>query len=215
MLIYAAKETPFQQYFALKMYTFSYSSYPLYLPFEMKQSCSFQNLHVIKQFYSFSYLYVLVLTNQKMFSVRSHGRYHVKSHERSHGRYHVESHGRSHGRYHVKSYGRSHGRYRVKSHGRSHGKSSIKHQTREYKTHFTVFTTHTCQDEVLTRKIQKLTAFEVEKEENSIRNVRKKNSSKPKTIRPQKRKRDEHLLPSSSQIGKLQREFHIGSSEVP
>ena len=36
----------------------------------MKQSCSFQNLHVMKQFYSFSYLYVLVLTNQKTFSVR-------------------------------------------------------------------------------------------------------------------------------------------------
>ena len=69
----------------------------------MKQSCSFQNLHVIKQFYSFSYLYVLVLTNQKTFSVRSHvrshGRYHVKSHERSHGRYHVKSHERSHGRF--------------------------------------------------------------------------------------------------------------------
>ena len=92
----------------------------------MKQSCSFQNLHVIKQFYSFSYLYVLVLTNQKTFSVRSHvrshGRYHVKSHERSHGRYHVQSHERSHGRYHVKSHERSHGRYHVKSHERSHGR---------------------------------------------------------------------------------------------
>ena len=80
----------------------------------MTQSCSFQNLHVIKQFYSFSYLYVLVLTNQKTFSVRSHGRYHVKSHGRSHGRYHVKSHGR----YHV----RSHGRYHVRSHERSHGR---------------------------------------------------------------------------------------------
>ena len=44
----------------------------------MKQSCSFQNLHVIKQFYSFSYLYVLVLTNQKTFSVRSHVRSNVR-----------------------------------------------------------------------------------------------------------------------------------------
>ena len=54
----------------------------------MKQSCSFQNLHVIKQFYSFSYLHVLVLTNQKTFSVRSHVRSHgrffnVKSNVRS------------------------------------------------------------------------------------------------------------------------------------
>ena len=60
---------------------------------EMKQSCSFQNLHVINQFYSFSYLYVLVLTNQKTFSVRSH--------VRSHGRFDVISHGRSHGRFDV------------------------------------------------------------------------------------------------------------------
>ena len=34
VLIYANKETSLQQYFALKMYTFSYSSYPLYLPFD-------------------------------------------------------------------------------------------------------------------------------------------------------------------------------------
>ena len=34
VLVYATKETPFQQYFALKVYTFSYSPYPLYLPFE-------------------------------------------------------------------------------------------------------------------------------------------------------------------------------------
>ena len=34
VLIYAIKETPFQQYFALKMYTFSRSPYPLYLPFD-------------------------------------------------------------------------------------------------------------------------------------------------------------------------------------
>ena len=31
MLIYATKETPFQQYIALKMHTFSYSSYPFFL----------------------------------------------------------------------------------------------------------------------------------------------------------------------------------------
>ena len=34
MLIYATKETPFQQYFALKMYTFSRSPYPFFRPFE-------------------------------------------------------------------------------------------------------------------------------------------------------------------------------------
>ena len=32
--IYANKETSLQQYFALKMYTFSYSSYPFFRPFE-------------------------------------------------------------------------------------------------------------------------------------------------------------------------------------
>ena len=44
VLIYATKETPFQQYFALKMYTFSYSSYPLFPSFEQVYS-------VIKAFY--------------------------------------------------------------------------------------------------------------------------------------------------------------------
>ena len=118
----------------------------------MTQSCLFQNLHVIKQFYSFSYLYVLVLTNQKTFSVRSHvrshGRYHVKSHGRSHVRSHGRYHVKSHGRYHV----RSHGRYHVRSHGRSHERSSIKHQAREYKTHFAVFRTYTLRNEMLTRR---------------------------------------------------------------
>ena len=35
VLIYATKETPFQQYFALKMYTFSRSPYPFFRPFEV------------------------------------------------------------------------------------------------------------------------------------------------------------------------------------
>ena len=52
----------------------------------MKQSCLFQNLHVMKQFYSFSYLYVLILINQKTFSVRSHVRSHVRSDVTSHVR---------------------------------------------------------------------------------------------------------------------------------
>ena len=76
VLIYASKETPFQQYFALKVYTFSYSSYPFISL--LKQPYSFQNLHVMKQFYSFFYPYVLVLTNQKTFSVRSHVRSNVR-----------------------------------------------------------------------------------------------------------------------------------------
>ena len=33
-VIYANQETSLQQYFALKMYTFSYSSYPFFRPFE-------------------------------------------------------------------------------------------------------------------------------------------------------------------------------------
>ena len=126
----------------------------------MKQSCSFQNLHVINQFYSFSYLYVLVLTNQKTFSVRSH--------VRSHGRFDVISHGRfdviSHGRFDVISHGRfdviSHGRFDVISHGRSHGRfdvrSSIKHQTREYNTHSSLHMQYSehilCKNEMFTRR---------------------------------------------------------------
>ena len=57
----------------------------------MTQSCSFQNLHVIKQFYSFTYLYVLVWTNQKTFCVRSPGRFDVRSRGKSHKRPHKRS----------------------------------------------------------------------------------------------------------------------------
>ena len=43
VLIYATKETLFQQYFALKMCTFSRSSYPFFRPFEIRISQSNAN----------------------------------------------------------------------------------------------------------------------------------------------------------------------------
>ena len=67
MLIYATKETPFQQYFALKMHTFSYSSYPLYLPFEQ----------LIEQFYlkhlfiqlSYRTLLLTIICCEKLYNI--------------------------------------------------------------------------------------------------------------------------------------------------
>ena len=48
VLIYANKETSLQQYFALKMYTFSYSSYPLYPSFDKLNACNLLKQYIFR-----------------------------------------------------------------------------------------------------------------------------------------------------------------------
>ena len=52
----------YSQLYSFDLYSFDLYSFKLY-SFELKHSCSFQNLHAMKQVCSLYYLYVAVLTN--------------------------------------------------------------------------------------------------------------------------------------------------------